>query len=520
MPTDLTGMNLTAPDVPKPDPRYRIAEVYLFDTCTMKCGYCWLAESGRVADAGQLAPYRNVERIEQIAKFFNSRTTPQDAWLLVLTGGEPLLMPNLGRWCADLFRHGNKVAFNTSLFVDEGQPNFRFLCECTPSDVDYVMASFHPEAEENEAGWFRKLEILKRAGHKVFFRFVGHPARLHRLEELSRQCQELDVAFYPTTLLSDHYPAAYSDDQRSRLSSHFSSTSQFVQLLGGIDTRNTRCFAGSKIISVNLQTGNITPCISVSSPSLGNVYENQLRLYNTEIACPEPGINCVCDVHYQQDVVIGAGDSEAFTQLKRGFSPPARFDARIDDMKSKGIRFYGSDKAGIGGVQDESRLYYGIQEVKDSLKRNGKLGVAYRSFHILGDAPPLFRLEDVVACNSAAIQGAGPIRIETPAERWAYAAQFPLRVQGDSKTFVVRLEYSIERGKLGIGCVTPDGRAYVGEGEKITAEGDSHSEITVDLADGAGWLVIRNVSADAQPSILRLTDIHTFTAEPLVAIQV
>jgi hypothetical protein len=92
--------------------------------------------------------------------------------------------------------------------------------------------------------------MLKRAGHKVFLRFVGHPARLHRLEEISRKCQDLDVTFYPTTLLSDNYPDAYSDEQRSRLSSHFASTSQFIQLLGGVDTRHRRCFAGSKIISV------------------------------------------------------------------------------------------------------------------------------------------------------------------------------------------------------------------------------------------------------------------------------
>src|ERR1044071_2912951 len=144
----------------------------------MKCGYCWLAESGRVADASQLSPYRRTEHVQQIGTFFNSRTTPQDAWILLLSGGEPLLMPNLSRLCTDLFSHGNRVAFYTSLFVDEGQANFQFLRDSSPSNVDYVMASFHPEAEENESAWFHKLELLKRAGHKVFLRFVGHPARL------------------------------------------------------------------------------------------------------------------------------------------------------------------------------------------------------------------------------------------------------------------------------------------------------------------------------------------------------
>jgi hypothetical protein len=79
---------LTSPNVPQIEPRYRAAEVYLFETCTMKCGYCWLAESGRVADSSQLAPYRRPGHVEQIAAFFNSRTTAQDAWMLLLTGGD------------------------------------------------------------------------------------------------------------------------------------------------------------------------------------------------------------------------------------------------------------------------------------------------------------------------------------------------------------------------------------------------------------------------------------------------
>jgi hypothetical protein len=431
-------------------------------------------------------------------------------------------MPNLDRLCEDLFRHGNKVAFYTSLFVDEGQANFRFLRDFDSSSVDYVMASFHPEAEANEDAWFRKAEMLKRAGHKVFMRFVGHPDRLVRLEELSRKCQELDIAYYPASLLSDRYPAAYSDEQRNRLSSHFSSTSQFIQLMGGVDTRSSRCLAGSKIISVNLGTGNITPCISVSSPSLGNIYEDRLSLYDNDIACPEPGINCICDVHYQQDVVIGASDSGAFTRLKNGFSPPQQFEQEIEAIKRQGIRFYGSQRSGIGAVADDSRLYYSIQEVKDSLKRNGALGVSHRSFRVTGEAQPVFRMEDAQPANTAILQGTGPIRIETPAERWAYAALFPLRVQAarDGKTFVVKLEYAIERGKVGIGCVTGDGLAFVGEGEKVANEGDSRSQITVDLADGGAWLVIRNVAADGEPSVIRLLSIHSFRAEPSTAIQV
>jgi hypothetical protein len=98
---------------------------------------------------------------------------------------------------------------------------------------------------------------------------------------------------------------------------------------------------------------------------------------------------------------------------------------------------------------------------------------------------------------------------------------FPLRANsGDGKTFVVRLDYSIERGKLGIGCIRADGLSYVGEGERIASSDDSRLDLTFDRGDGAAWLVIRNVAADGEPSVLRLHGIRTFTAEPSGAVQV
>lgn len=139
--------------------RFRVAEVYLFDTCSMKCGYCSLAESGRVVDASQLAQFRDPARIRQLSAFFNSRTTDREGWNLMFTGGEPLLMPNLQLFCSELFDAGNKAAFYTSLFVDKNQANFRFLEACDPANVDYVMASLHPEAEAEEDAWFDKLKL-------------------------------------------------------------------------------------------------------------------------------------------------------------------------------------------------------------------------------------------------------------------------------------------------------------------------------------------------------------------------
>ena len=341
----------------------------MFDTCTLKCGYCWLAESGQVLDSSQLTRFRDLAFVGSIVDFFNSRTTESERWLLQLTGGEPLLAPNLRALCEGLFTSRNRVSFYTALFVDENHPSFRFLLEHAQPEVDYIMASFHPESEVDEESYFRKLKTLKRAGHNLFLRLVGHPGRLHRLRDLAQKCEQLDICFYPTTLLSNHYPGAYSEQEKHALSGYFSSLSQFIQIEGGVDTRTVQCYAGSRVIAINLQTGSITPCISVTAPLLGNLFEDRLTLSSSEIACPQAGINCVCDCHYQQNIVIGTEDKETFENLKTGFALPRSFQAQIEAMRAKGIRFYGDSKARIGDVTDESRLFYSISEVKDSFRR-------------------------------------------------------------------------------------------------------------------------------------------------------
>lgn len=351
-------------------PGYRVAEVYMFDTCTHRCGYCWLAESGQVLDFKQLEPFRSKEWIAKVGGFFNRRTTAKSKWLLQLTGGEPLIAPNLDLLCRYLFEGGNRVAFYTALLVGRNHPGFRFLASQSSPWVDYVMASCHPEAEIDEDRYFEKIHALRDAGHRIFLRYVGHPARLHRLDELAERCAKLNICFYPTTLLSSSYPGAYSEEERDRLRHHFSSLSQFLMLEGGIDTTATKCFAGSKVIGVNLQTGNITPCISVHHPSIGNVFRDELELNRVAISCPEAGINCSCDVHYQQDIVVGFPDRARFEEQKTGFVAPRDLFGEIVRMKQAGTVFYKDSKAGIGNVKNDSRLFYTIEEVRQNYRVN------------------------------------------------------------------------------------------------------------------------------------------------------
>lgn len=479
----------------------------MFDTCTHKCGYCWLAESGQVLDFGQLKPFEDLEFIGKIQSFFLKRTSPGLGWLLLLTGGEPLIAPNLDRLVEPLFDAGNKVAVYSALLVGKNHPGFRFLLRHGAPKVEYIMASFHPEAELDEARYFEKIRMLKDAGHSVILRFVGQPRRLPRMAELADRCRELDVCFHPTAMYSNRYPGAYSERERDLLQSHFSSIAQHIGLEGGLDTTGLKCFAGSRMIAVNLQTGNITPCISVDRPSLGNIFEDRLQLNHDSIRCPEPGISCICDVHYQNNIVIDAWDRENFETQKRGFTPPRDLRPEVASLKAGGMHFQSGAEKGIGDVADDTRSFFTISEIKENYRQiRGlpRVSVGNRDLHevpgIAGAIGP--------AGSGGSLDLGPPVRIVTPQGRWSYAALVPIdALPAGIAEIWVRVRARVSAGEAGFGLLNRAGdafheRAFVSAGaERITLY--LRSSTPSDVAS----VIIQNSSPDGEPAELELLDV-------------
>lgn len=350
----------------------RTAMVSLFATCTLRCGYCSLVETGQVLDGRQLEHYKNKDFVERLANFFNSRTTKDERWKLLLTGGEPLIAPNLDLLCQKLFQAGNSVAFQTSLHVGPNHAGWRLLLESSYPEVDFIMASLHPQAEEWEDTFFERVRILKERGHKVLVRFVAHPKRLHRLEELENKCRELDVCFFPAALYSDNYPGAYSESERELLKKHSSSLTQLIHLGGGIDTSNAKCYAGDHMIAVDPQSGNVMPCIALTGPVIGNVHRNELSLTTGPNDCPQKGINCLCDAFFEHDVVLGAESGAHFARQKDGFVEPTLGSdpSALAQMHAHGLRFYSGPESSAGQNTNDEQLVFPREYVVRNYKRN------------------------------------------------------------------------------------------------------------------------------------------------------
>lgn len=342
----------------------------LFDTCSHKCSYCHFAETGKVMDAAQLNPFRDMNFIGAVGAFFKKRTTETDKWLFLLTGGEPLLMPNFDRYCDALVDGGNRICLNTALLLGKTAPAFRYLVERAAPSTEYIFASLHPESEVEEDNFFERVAMLKAAGHRVMVRYVCHPDRIKNLDHVSDRCREIDVSFVPNGMHSPIYPSAYTDEERSAITRHFSSLGQLIDMEGGLDTTHARCHAGSKMFHVDIRTGNIQICASIGDRIVGNLYEDRLDAFEGVIDCPAAGsIGCNCPAFYQQDMVLGAEDGNYFSRQKSGFVEPVPISQlRADVLRHN--RFKGGQFVHMGQVETSHMLIMTKEMVKAVYAKN------------------------------------------------------------------------------------------------------------------------------------------------------
>ncbi len=343
---------------------YRCMELWMCDTCNFRCGYCTLAESGAVCNEDHCAMYRDGTLVHTIGAFFEKYTFQKKHWLVIFTGGEPLLIPHLDVLIRELIRQGNRICIFTNLAVPLNHQNYSWLDATTAKQVEYMMCSFHPEWTEKEDLFFERVHRLKMMGIQPIVRFVGHPRRLHLLEKLEQRCQDVGVTFYPTTLFTSRYPQAYTPQEKKRIQEYAKGFSSLIQLEGGLDVSGLSCRAGSLVFAADIpRGGDIRPCISVESPIIGNIIRRELKEFSYPVSCFKKDKVCTCDVHFQQGIVERADDSEEFLLIRQGRGRPS-FGRWPKWKRANRLETTDRSFAGQGGVQDDSVLVYDRAEVR------------------------------------------------------------------------------------------------------------------------------------------------------------
>lgn len=134
----------------------------------------------------------------------------------------------------------------------------------------------------------------------------------------------------------------------------------------------------------------------------------------------------------------------------------------------------------------------------------------------LVEVEDVLRLVDARSRNDATLIGEGPIAVTTAPERWSYAAALPIHL-GDNTLaegarLVIRVDITIEAGRVGIGVVNQTQDAFVGKETHLFDPGRQMAEISVTDSLRAKWLIIRNTNAG--PSRVTVNAIRTFVVPP------
>lgn len=112
-------------------------------------------------------------------------------------------------------------------------------------------------------------------------------------------------------------------------------------------------------------------------------------------------------------------------------------------------------------------------------------------------------LESVIGHNGATIRGADPLEVVTPAQQWAYAAEFPLAdvTQTLNGALVATVEGQLLEGSVGAVCLDGGGR-LLAEAFFSNKAGQESLRIVLPKGDDLRSLVLRNVSSDAPSRIV------------------
>ena len=136
----------------------------------------------------------------------------------------------------------------------------------------------------------------------------------------------------------------------------------------------------------------------------------------------------------------------------------------------------------------------------------------------LAEAPGIFDLMEAAVCNGAAVTAHNPLSVVTSPEQWAFSILFPLhensaRPWTAGERLIVRVETTVEKGRIGVSIATPDQSAFIAaEEQRGTADGRTMIEILLDPPGPGAWLVVRNTASGGQASAARIHGIRAYRA--------
>lgn len=454
--------------------QYKVAELMLFTTCTYNCAYCGFATSGAVRDIRDLAPFQETGYIDKIYDFFEKHSTAKQKWILHMSGGEPLLMPNLGYFARKFIQAGHKLAYNTNLSLPIESNGW--TDDHPPEGIDSIIASLHAQSLDQIDKICNRVKILRDAGYPIVVRMVAHPQFIPEFPRLEKVFRDVGVSFAVNAFYSPTYPQAYTEQEHDAVIRYMRTNYQVIQLKGGLDMCGRKCRAGTDIICVALGAsggGEIYPCVSTSESRLrlGNIFDNEIQFIGKDVGCMRTDKICSCAIHFTHGAVPFADDTEAQTRMLTG-CPDSVAETWSHWFEQRGIKTKFHSGAPQGTSEGEKSVVLADRRLKDN-----KLSV------LLSDkgksvALPEFKKWTCQGATEWDVENITGVKFSSQPTKYEYLATSP-QIQLKAGFYQLRFNATLKTGGITLGIQKHDGSVWIHQ-HNVQATGSVRTNFSLD----------------------------------------
>jgi hypothetical protein len=291
---------------------YPILVLDLHQACNQNCSYC-------IADAGPGKSFGKCKNFRKIEPFLDKKTE----WNILLTGGEPLITPNIEEILGICLDHG-QVSLQTNLRAGIE----KFTKVVPPDKTGWILATLHSCALDQKDRFIRNMKLLREKEYPAVAKLVLDDKMLLHYQDLCVQFDQNKIPYilspevtmqkpdYPGVVrwayrqgrrILPSFPASpvtlrqYTPEESIHIQPLLTLPASHLYFKGGFESLGRSCYAGSRLFYGRLDTGKIVGCCHGYPGDCGDLYKDRILPAYGQVVCRLP--HCVCDMHWYAGIV-------------------------------------------------------------------------------------------------------------------------------------------------------------------------------------------------------------------------
>ncbi len=299
--------------------------------CTQRCPYCVAGiQKTSTHGFGKISDELNKKHLIS----FIENNGPFNC---ILTGGEPLITPNIEDILFSISQTGSHISIQTNI-----SKNIQAIVKSTPpSSVEWILASLHSVALPNINNFLRNASELQKNGYPVVVKIICDTPMMKIIDNIAKVILHAKIPFILSPLIEfpdgkPCYSRRYSLTEWKKIQKYISTKSSWLYFSSGFDSYKTPCRAGKELFYANIENGNINGCSHGFPKNIGNIYTGEFFPEKTNTICTIK--NCICDFHYYTNTIPHIELQQEFASLLHGEQRIVTFEEYDSFIKKHKIK--------------------------------------------------------------------------------------------------------------------------------------------------------------------------------------